>query len=232
VRYVATRYPDADLEIWNEPNLKGGWLPAPEPERWAELVAVAYDEVQRMNDSMRVVAGGINGNMCDGCGLGLSARTFMERAYASRWRLARHMDALSFHPYPAMKDGDIEGLGRNTSYAAQWQQLRRALRKASDGRRRIWVTEVGATHTGPDKATEAVQFRAMRRIYDRTLTTPRVDAVFMFTLVEYYFFPPGGPERGYGASRLEGDELVPLAPWCGFARLAGRSPLPSECERR
>ena len=230
VRRIATRYPDADLEIWNEPNLRGGWLPGPDPERWAELVAVAYDEVKRVNREMRVVAGGINGNLCDGCGLGLSARTFMDRAYASRWRLRDHMDALSFHPYPAMKDGDIEGLGRDTSYAAQWQGLRRAMRGAGDARRRIWVTEAGATHTGPDKATDEVQFRAMRRIYDKTLSAPGVDAIFMFTLVEYYFFPPGGAERGYGVSRLEDDELVPLAPWCGFARLAG-SPLPPSCGR-
>src|SRR5205085_7184244 len=86
VRFVAGRYPDADLEVWNEPNLSAFWLPRPDPELWAELVASAYDEVKRVNPHMRVLGGAINGNLCDGCHASdLSARTFLTRAYHSRF---------------------------------------------------------------------------------------------------------------------------------------------------
>ena len=56
---VARRFPQAAaIEIWNEPNLSGFWKPEPQPERYARLVASAYEAIKAADPGIQVIAGG------------------------------------------------------------------------------------------------------------------------------------------------------------------------------
>lgn len=56
---VARRFPQAAaIEIWNEPNLSGFWKPEPQPERYAGLVASAYEAIKAADPGIQVIAGG------------------------------------------------------------------------------------------------------------------------------------------------------------------------------
>ena len=229
VSWAARRYPDADFEVWNEPNLKGSWGPEPDPARWADLVIDTFRTIKKINPGATVVAGGINGNLCDTCGLGLSAKTFMLRAYAARPALRTSMDALAFHPYPEQLGGKVQGLGRNSNYALQWARFNQALRAGHDSAQRIWVTETGVTMTGPNALSETDQAHELYRVYAKTLTIPRVDAVFLHTLVSG---PPGvpvsNPVFGYGVMTNHGGDLKPRPAYCLFNRVA-REPRAEGC---
>lgn len=221
LKWAVNRYPDADFEIWNEPNLKSFWAPEPDPAAWAKLLVESYRTIKSLNPDAKVIAGGINGNLCDDCGLGMSAATFIRRAYAAVPDLGDSMDALSFHPYPEQFKGAVQGLGRNSNYALQWARFNRALRDVGDADQRIWVTETGVTTTGPGGLSGAEQATELQRLYAKTLTMPRVDAVFLYTLV---YGPPGipgsDPLPGYGVMTNDDGKLNPRAAYCAFNRRA------------
>jgi hypothetical protein len=48
-------------EIWNEPNLKTFWRPAPDPAAYARLLTAAYGAIKRVDPHATVVIGGMSG---------------------------------------------------------------------------------------------------------------------------------------------------------------------------
>jgi hypothetical protein len=49
-----TRY-----EIWNEPNLRGGWCPNPQPERYADMFMIAASAIHSVDPRAQVLTGGV-----------------------------------------------------------------------------------------------------------------------------------------------------------------------------
>ena len=141
------------FEIWNEPNLRGFWKPAPDAARYTQLLKAAYAEMKQADPSVTVLAGAFSpagGYHDPSCGNGptadLNALDFLERMYAAGARGS--FDALAHHPY---------GNPQDTHRCSAWNQmagtspsLRSLMVANGDGGKKIWATEFGsqADHIG------------------------------------------------------------------------------------
>jgi hypothetical protein len=86
----------ASFEIWNEPNLKSFWRPAPAPAEYAQLLAESYRSAKRAWPAASIVFGGLSHNDVG----------FLQKYYAEARQLfpdaaaqRYFFDVLNVHPY-------------------------------------------------------------------------------------------------------------------------------------
>ena len=240
VEYASDRFPAADFEIWNEPNLSIAFQPAANPARYARLVRVARDAIAARNATFgrrsKVVAGGLAQNQ-EQDGTSIRPQDFLAAAYANG--LLGTYDVISWHVYPYVRAYTMNGLGAGSYFARDWERFRAVL-AARDPGARIWVTETGVTTTGttancggflqpacdPDQQ-RAVSPEAQRdwllRLYRKLLTMPDVDAVFVHQLFDRASLPTRSHERGYGLAYPNGGTPLAKPSFCAFRQLAGTS---------
>ena len=223
---VARRFPrTAAIEIWNEPNLSLFWKPEPQPERYAALVASAYDAIKAQNPRIKVLAGALAGapiSRRDPLRVTMSLREFLQRAYNARPSIAGHMDGISFHQ--AVQSIHY-GEGSRLALGFRWIRETRA---AMDPRRTpIWITEFGLSTSDGPRVTPKVQADALLRVYRRVITMKDVRGFVIHTLA-------GTPtsERSRGVGIIESfDPFIPKPAYCAFAgRRRHHSPA-SGCRR-
>lgn len=205
--HVARRYPQAAaIEVWNEPNLPTFWT-APDPRRYVEVLAAIAAGVERADAEMPVLGGALSNTGRDDPETGRYAfERFLSEMYEAG--AARHMDGLSFHPYP------LRALGSTGERFGQtmWR-LRQVIRRAGDRDRPLWITEVGIPVGEPGALTEQAQ--TMEGIYDRLAQDKAVEAVVFHTLLER----PGDIASGTGFGWIEprDSDLFPRPVYCRFA---------------
>jgi hypothetical protein len=106
-----TPQPVTRVELWNEPNFRSFWCPAPDPETFASLVRQGADSIHAADPSVDVVLGGLAAfktTQFDGGGLvGIGAGEFLKRMLAQDPDLASRIDAVGFHPYALDANGDL-----------------------------------------------------------------------------------------------------------------------------
>jgi hypothetical protein len=197
---VARRYPDlAAIEAWNEPNFAAFWT-EPDPARYADALAAIDRGVDDAGAGIPVLGGALSNTARTSFEAGrYGFGEFLDGMYEAG--APRHMDAVSFHPYP------VEPLASSEErFTGSMAALRRALRRNGDGARPIWVTEVGlplSTEVSP-----AEQSRTLRRIYGRLAAAGHVEAVLFHTLLEG--LETAGSGTGFGWLEVGGDgEPVP-----------------------
>jgi hypothetical protein len=175
VRAVATRYPRAVIEPWNEPNFKSFWHSGdPDPAAMARLQCGAYRAVKRLSRRRVVLSPGFavttTMNEDGSPAYAEYAGKFYERGGG------RCFDAVSAHVY----GGNRPELGAGSLFAAEMADLR-SVRDRHRDRTPIWVTEAGGSSI-PEQLTEAQQARMNVRLYNRLLTMKDVHAVIFNTL--------------------------------------------------
>lgn len=206
VAAVASRYPEAIIEPWNEPNLYFGRSEAAAtPELMAKMQCAAHAAVKR-------AAGNVVTSP------GFSDRRFAE--YVGGMMAAgahRCWEAFSKHLYfgSDMRHGDGSQLAREMSTARQ-------VRAQYGDRSPIWVTELGYTTSGPFAVSERDQFEGLTEVYDRLVAAGDVEMVVVHTLrdapgVEYS--DRRHAEYGYGLLR---ENWAPKPAYCHFVRQAGK----------
>lgn len=199
---VAARYPrSAGIEVWNEPNLRAFWPPRPDPVRYARLLREAHAAVA---GRVPVVSAGPAPVGADAPGR-MSAARFLAPVLRGGG-----MDAIGVHVYP-FKPGSPSA----PEVLAQVRAARRTRRTP------MWVTETGATTTGPHGVSEARQGPVLSGLYRYLARQRDVRAVLLYSL----FDPPGrgadDPERGYGLLDVRGR---PKPAACFVARAVTRRP--------
>jgi polysaccharide biosynthesis protein PslG len=123
-------------QIWNEPNLVSHWKPHPSPGRYVQLLKLSHHAIGKSNPKAKVMFAGMPGYSHQ-----IDAWDFMRRAY--RKRGAGHaFDIAALHPYAHSVPQMLDSVKR----------LRRAMRKGGDGRKPLWITEIG-WGSAPRKAT-------------------------------------------------------------------------------
>jgi hypothetical protein len=207
---LARRYPLAAIEVWNEPNGKGFWRPAPDPARYAELLRATYQTVKAASPTTAVVGGALS-DSTSRTGGDIPAKPFLEGMYAAG--AAGSMDALSFHPYPHAKDL------LDDTFAG----IREAREAAGDQATPLWVTESGWTSSGLGSGwplawiqTEQSQAERLLALYHRLMSEPDVQVVLFHTLIEPRGDHHTSPGPGYGIVR--GDH-TPKPAYCAIAAL-------------
>jgi hypothetical protein len=92
-------------EIWNEPNLRGGWCPAPQPELYANMFAGAAAAIRAVDPQAEVVTGGVAPPRAEDPKYGLNVSTFFSRATARVPQLSSLATGVAVHLYPPADAG-------------------------------------------------------------------------------------------------------------------------------
>lgn len=152
------------FEVWNEPNTKSFWTPAPNIAAYTRLLKAAYPAIKAADPQATVLSGGTAPAPSDGTNY--LPQDFLAGIYANGG--GGSFDAVSHHPYcwPAYP-GDAE------SWSAWYQMygtagnLRSIMVNNGDGGKQIWGTEFGAPTNGPSGShvTEAVQASMITKAY-------------------------------------------------------------------
>jgi len=205
---LATRFPQAWFGIWNEPNFVGSWRSGPDPERYAELLAVAYGAVKSASADAGVLGPGLGSVPKPD---GLDYRSFLDRAYAAPLSFKDHADAIELHVYPG------PNLGAGSFFARVLDDVREVRAAYGDRDKPIYVTEVGATTSGPNPVDEEQQADVVSRATTKLLTMPDVIGVLVHRLVEVPTAAETDPEKGFGLVRLtESGDPEPKLAYCAL----------------
>jgi Cellulase (glycosyl hydrolase family 5) len=216
-REVAWRFPDALIEIWNEPNLSSGWAPKPNPERWAELVTVAYDAIKDVSPQTKVVLGGLmNSRTTKTPAQAVGLREFLSRAYAATPSIKGHFDYLGLHPYTTKTK-----LGRRSPFVRAFRQMR-VIRDRNGDATPILVTEFGFSTATPG-IDETRQTVLLDRVHSLLATWPDVAGVLYHRVIEPRDTTDDPREIGYAWLRHGKTPPEPRPVYCHFAARAGNS---------
>lgn len=93
--------PVVRYEIWNEPNIKGGWCPKPQPELYAKMFVGAASAIRAVDPRAEVTTGGVAAANTSRGGDVIGIADFFARATAYEPGLAATADEAAVHVYPS-----------------------------------------------------------------------------------------------------------------------------------
>jgi hypothetical protein len=112
-----TRY-----EIWNEPNLKSGWCPKPQPEAYAKLLSGSAAAIRSVDPNAQIVSGGVAATNTSRRGYSLGIDDFFSRVTSSEPgspRASRRSGCTCIRrPTPWRSLGGSRGFARSSRQAA------------------------------------------------------------------------------------------------------------------
>jgi hypothetical protein len=171
-----TPHPMRSWEVWNEPNINEftGERTQVKIREFARLLRVTRAALNAANPANRIVLGGLYRRPQPGHGIRMTR--FLNRLYKLR-RGRSLFDAVAIHPYAA----------RPRQILRVTQSARRVMNAHGDGRKPIWITELGWTtggnywsqslyHATPEQ--QAIRLRGTARLllaHRRGLRLRRVD---------------------------------------------------------
>ena len=159
-------------EIWNEPNIAGFWVPRPDPEAYASLLAAAGAAIHEADPDAFVIAAGLAPAPDSDDGRFIAPETFMERFYEHADRSS--FDAAADHPYT------YPGHPRDLDPI---EELHRVMARNGDGDKQLWLTEFGApTGFGDGAVTESVQADFVEEAYEAAGRHPWIGPLFWYTI--------------------------------------------------
>jgi Cellulase (glycosyl hydrolase family 5) len=212
VTKAAQTFPEAVLEIWNEPNWPTFWA-KPSPNRFAELQAIAYRAIKRVDPSITVLSGGLSGvlvNVKEVRG-DIPIGPFLKKAYRGKHSLRRFHDGISLHSYA---QGEL-ATGVGTETGRRMATMRRLQRKFNDDAP-IWITETGISTGGPDGVGADQQAAGILNRIDNFSSRDNVAAVLVANLVD-----GGVPSWGSGLGIVQQGSLDPKPAFCALVVRAG-----------
>lgn len=221
VSEAARRFPKAMFEIWNEPNFVGFWESGPDPQRYAELLAIAYDAIKARNRTIKVLGGALSiQEQTDQNGMAMGE--FLTQAYDAEPSIRTKMDFLSFHPFPYSATLWSKQ-NQDTLFARAFASLRAARNAAGDSTRKLFITELGVSTGPPESLTEAQQADTLTRAYRRTMTMGDVRGIVMHRMIEPADWTQDPWELGTGWLRFGPFAPQPRPVYCTFSKMAGRN---------
>ena len=166
-------------EIWNEPNMKGFWEPAPNPKDYANLLKKSYIKIKKADPKAIVISGGLapvgnkNGN--------ISAFDFLEGIYKNKAK--NYFNALGFHPYsfPDLPSKKISPSGWWARMSNPFRSIRSIMDDNSDGKKQVWGTEFGVPTAGRGDVSEALQARSLTDAAKEMQKLPWLRVLFIHT---------------------------------------------------
>jgi hypothetical protein len=218
---VATRYPKAVVETWNEPNVSPFWLPfRPNPVHMAQMQCRAYAAAKASPGRNTVLSPGFavfTSPRSDGSPL---FKDYLAALY--RTSAGGCWDGFSAHVYT----GGQTTLGAGSAFAKIMYAIRAGRAWAGDTSP-IWVTETGSKSAAGAASeagalTEAGQASLNRRLYNRFATMSDIHAIGFHSLrnaptVEL-LGRTGVPDYHFGFLR---ENLHPKPIFCWFVAQSG-----------
>jgi hypothetical protein len=145
VRFVVARYPEAKaIEVWNEPNLAWSWGISQDPQLYGLMVAATTRAAHAVDPSMPVLAGAVADYRGPDTPELTDFRDMLRSVYSVAGRSG--FDAISYHSYPC------DHLDPLYHMQTALDRLRNLKAELGDPARPLWMTETGATTSGPTPA--------------------------------------------------------------------------------
>ncbi|MGH9048254.1 MAG: cellulase family glycosylhydrolase [Acidimicrobiia bacterium] len=132
-----------EWEIWNEPNSRWFWSPAPNPAAYTDLLIRANAAIKSVDAGATVMTGGLSPAPDSPDGSMIAPVTFLNRVYAAGG--GGHFDAVAHHPYnyPYMPLKPEPNYNWN-AFGGVTPKLYETMVANGDGAKKIWGTEMGA----------------------------------------------------------------------------------------
>ena len=203
-------------QVWNEPNFPSWWHGDPNARQYTRFLARTRRAIKRADRRAKVVLAGLPETRT-----GVPMRRFLPRLY--RAGAKRLFDAVAVHAYAATHRGVLRIVRR----------ARSIMRRYGDGRKPLWVTEVGWASAGPvsrntrayrtTRAGQARRAGATLRALARARRRLGIGLVVWFSLQDRR---PVGDERDWwglhtGLFDVYGN---PKPSWFAFVRATGGDP--------
>jgi polysaccharide biosynthesis protein PslG len=203
-------------QVWNEPNFPSWWRGHPNARQYTRFLARTRRAIKRADRRAKVVLAGLPETRT-----GIPMTRFLPALYRAGAR--RLFDAVAVHPYARDRRGVIRVIRR----------ARSIMRSHGDGRKSVWVTEIGWATAGPVsrntrrfRTTEAGQAKRIKttlRALAGARRRLRIGAVVWFSLQDRR---PVSGERDWwglhtGLFRVSGN---PKPGWFAFVRRTGGDP--------
>jgi len=208
-------------QIWNEPNLTRYWSRQPFARSYVKLLRAADRAIHAVDPGARTVLAGLPNE---------SFRA-LRQIYDAGGRGT--FDVVAIHPYT----------GRPRNVVRLVEMARREMRRAGDGRRELWVTELswpaakGRTKNTigfeTTEAGQAARLRSAVKLLAAARSRLRIGRVFWYTWLSV----PRGPNSfDYsGLRRLQGSRVADAPALAAFKRearrLEGCAKRPSDARR-
>ncbi|HKH13831.1 MAG TPA: calcium-binding protein [Solirubrobacterales bacterium] len=182
--------PIVRYEIWNEPNLRGGWCPNPQPERYADMFMIAASAIRSVDHQAQIVTGGVAPPAKQNRHY-LAISEFLGRATARQPGLIRKASGSAVHIYPPT------GAGKQLDRVAWFrEQLRQG---GIPNRTPMLINEIGWPTGG---SSSAVSEEERAKAYTMaTVNIPRTNCNVMGMLPQSWTsnqINDSNPEDWYG----------------------------------
>lgn len=162
------------FEIWNEPNLRHFWRPAPSAAGYARLLEPAYHAAKSANPDAVVISAGIDGNDTD----------YLQAMYDAG--AGEHFDLLGLHTYCGNRSPYEPPHEYNTRWNYYGLSTTRAVMDANgDSAKHIWISEFGwqTSKVGEWPVSETSQSVYVAQAYQRLFDEfPYVDAMLVYNI--------------------------------------------------
>jgi polysaccharide biosynthesis protein PslG len=158
---AAAHFADYDVvwEVWNEPNLKAFWQPAPDAAQYTRLLTTTYDAIKAVDPDSTVISAGLA--VALNPYESIDPVTFLGQIYDKGG--SRHFDGVGWHPYVGHEIGKppppLESPGEQSSWLAMYgtpTSARSLMETHGDAAKKIWITEFG-NHTSTDSMLAATE---------------------------------------------------------------------------
>jgi hypothetical protein len=194
--------PVQTIEIWNEPDNPGFWMPTPDPERYAELYETARQAISSIDPQARVIVGGLT-----------HPRAFLPDMLTAAPDLRGQLDGVAVHPYG----------GTPSIVLSQVRTARGVLRSLGLATVPLYVTEFGWT-TSPRGALDYLTERLRAGYIRSTLAALGHTNCAVAGVVLYTWLTPernlANPEDWFGISPPDGGGSVDTAAFTDALRVA------------
>jgi hypothetical protein len=200
------------IEVWNEADGPTFWANGPQPARYAPVLRAAYRAIKRVNRHVTVLTSGMIAN-----DYGFLRSLYAHGAHGSFDGVAVHTDTACltappsyFYREPNKRIGRFSFTG--------YRELHALMRRHGDGRKGIWITEMGwstastapkscvdggRAGTKPAGVSEPVQAQMLTAAYHCLARDRYVKAAFWFDLEDVGTGPSYAEHLGlvrYGGS--------------------------------
>ncbi|HYH90932.1 MAG TPA: hypothetical protein VEX67_16995 [Solirubrobacteraceae bacterium] len=202
------KLPIRDWQIWNEPNLTRYWTPQPFARPYVKLLRASRRALRRADPGSRTILAGLPN----------ASWIALRKVYAAGGRGS--FDAVALHPYT----------GRPSSVIRLIELARREMRRARDGRKPVWLTELswpaakGKTKGAPGFVTtergQASRLKRALSLLARARKRLKIERVVWYT-----WLSREGSQNSFdwsGLRRQRGDRLVTARSLGVFRRAARR----------
>jgi hypothetical protein len=152
VQTAAKRYTSqgiVDWEIWNEPNINNFWLPAPDPQKYTNLLQASYTAIKNQNSTAVVISAGLAPSLTQTGRI--APIEFLQDMYKDGAQ--PYFDAVGDHPYSFPVPPSLYETWSGWSQMSQTPTSIRSVMAANgDSGKQVWMTEYGAPTGGPGQA--------------------------------------------------------------------------------